>query len=43
MARYIFQANYHNGTIAIDDIGEEFATPQEAEAHGIIAYELGRN
>jgi hypothetical protein len=43
MARYLFQADYR-GVTATDDIGEEFATLQEAEAHAaIVANELGRN
>jgi hypothetical protein len=43
MARYLFQADYRS-VIATDDIGEEFATLQEAEAHAaIVANELGRN
>ena len=43
MARYYFQANYHGVTI-VDDIGEDFPTLQQAEAHAaIVAKELGRN
>ena len=43
MARYLFQADYR-GVTATDDIGEEFPTLQEAEAHAaIVANELGRN
>jgi hypothetical protein len=43
MARYIFQADYRD-TVVTDEIGEEFATREEAEAHAaIIASELGRN
>jgi Domain of unknown function (DUF6894) len=43
MPRYHFQADYRGAT-AIDDIGEEFSTLQEAEAHAaIVANELGRN
>ena len=43
MARYLFQAQYRGSTLT-DDIGEEFATLREAEAHAkIVAYELGRN
>ena len=43
MARYLFQADYR-GVRATDDIGEEFPTLQEAEAHAaIVANELGRN
>jgi hypothetical protein len=40
MARYLFQAHYHGA----DDIGEEFGTLREAEAHAtVVANELGRN
>jgi hypothetical protein len=43
MARYLFQAEYR-GVTATDDIGEEFSTLPEAEAHAaIVANELGRN
>jgi hypothetical protein len=43
MAHYFFQANYR-GTMIADDIGEEFSTVQQAEAHaGIVANELSRN
>jgi hypothetical protein len=43
MARYFFQANYRGATV-VDDIGEEFPTVQEAEAHAVaVANELGRN
>jgi hypothetical protein len=43
MARYLFQAQYRGSTLT-DDIGEEFATLREAEAHAkVVAYELGRN
>jgi hypothetical protein len=43
MAHYLFQAEYR-GVTATDDIGEEFSTLQEAEAHAaIVANELGRN
>ena len=43
MARYLFQADYR-GVTATDDIGEEFSTLQEAEAHAaIVANELSRN
>ena len=42
MARYFFQAQYR-GAIA-DDIGEEFPTLHQAEAHAaVVAKELGRN
>ena len=43
MARYLFQAHYH-GAMLTDDIGEEFGTLREAEAHAtVVANELGRN
>jgi hypothetical protein len=43
MARYLFQAHYHGATLT-DDIGEEFGTLREAEAHAtVVANELGRN
>ena len=43
MPRYLFEADYR-GVTATDDIGEEFSTLQEAEAHAaIVANELGRN
>jgi uncharacterized protein DUF6894 len=43
MSRYFFQAHYHGATV-VDDIGEEFATAQKAEAHAaVVANELGRN
>jgi hypothetical protein len=43
MARYFFQAQYRGATLT-DDIGEEFATLHEAEAHAtVVANELGRN
>ena len=43
MARYFFQAQYR-GAMAADDIGEEFLTLHEAEAHAaVVAKELGRN
>jgi hypothetical protein len=43
MSRYFFQAHYHGATV-VDDIGEEFATAQEAEAHAaVVANELGQN
>jgi hypothetical protein len=43
MARYLFLANYRGATI-VDDIGEDFPTLREAEAHAaIVANELGRN
>ena len=43
MARYLFQAQYR-GAMLTDDIGEEFPTLHEAEAHAtVVANELGRN
>jgi hypothetical protein len=43
MPRYLFQADYR-GVTATDDVGEEFSTLQEAEAHAaIVANELSRN
>jgi hypothetical protein len=43
MTRYLFQAQYHGSTLT-DDIGEQFATLREAEAHAtVVADELGRN
>jgi hypothetical protein len=43
MPRYFFQADYH-GVTAVDDVGEEFSTLQEAEAHAAaVASELARN
>jgi hypothetical protein len=43
MPRYFFQADYHGATV-VDQIGEEFATLQEAQAHAaIVANELARN
>jgi hypothetical protein len=43
MTRYLFQAQYRGSTLT-DDIGEEFATLHEAEAHAtVVADELGRN
>ena len=43
MALYFFQAHYRGAMVA-DDIGEEFSTVQQAEAHAaIVASELGRN
>jgi hypothetical protein len=43
MAHYFFQAQYRGATLT-DDIGEEFATLHEAEAHAtVVAGELGRN
>ena len=43
MARYFFQAQYR-GAMLTDDIGEEFPTLHEAEAHAtVVANELGRN
>jgi hypothetical protein len=41
MARYFFPANYR-GIRVNDDVGEEFSTLQDAEAHAaIVANELG--
>jgi hypothetical protein len=43
MPRYFFQADCHGVTVD-DDVGEEFSTLQEAEAHAAaVASELGRN
>jgi hypothetical protein len=43
MARYLFQADYR-GVTTTEDVGEEFSTLQEAEAHAaIVANELSRN
>src|SRR6185295_9413653 len=43
MPRYFFQARYHGKTV-VDDIGEEFSTQQEAQAHAaIVAGELSRH
>jgi hypothetical protein len=43
MTRYYFQADYRGVTV-IDEIGEEFPTLRQAEAHAaIVAKELGRN
>jgi Domain of unknown function (DUF6894) len=43
MARYFFQANYRGVTV-LDEIGEDFPTVQEAEAHAVaVAKELGHN
>jgi hypothetical protein len=43
MTRYFFQAHYHGATV-VDEIGEDFATAQDAEAHAaIVANELSRN
>jgi hypothetical protein len=43
MARYFFRANYR-GISVNDDVGEEFSTLQDAEAHAtIVAKELVRN
>jgi uncharacterized protein DUF6894 len=43
MTRYLFQAQYRSVTLT-DDIGEEFATLREAEAHAtVVANELARN
>lgn len=43
MARYFFRADYR-GISVNDDVGEEFSTLQDAEAHAtIVANELSRN
>jgi uncharacterized protein DUF6894 len=43
MTRYFFQAQYRGATLT-DDIGEEFSTVQEAQAHAArVAGELSRN
>jgi Domain of unknown function (DUF6894) len=43
MTRYFFRAQYRGATLT-DEIGEEFATLQEAEVHArVVAKELGRN
>jgi hypothetical protein len=43
MARYLFRADYR-GISVNDDVGEEFSTLQDAEAHAtIVANELVRN
>jgi hypothetical protein len=43
MPRYFFQARYHDMTV-VDDIGGEFSTLQEAQAHAtMVAGELSRN
>lgn len=43
MARYFFQADYR-GNLVHDDVGEEFSTLQDAEAHAtVVANELARN
>jgi hypothetical protein len=43
MARYFFQAQYR-GAVLTDEIGEEFSTLHDAEAHAaVVARELGRN
>ena len=43
MPHYFFQADYHGATV-VDDIGEEFSTLQEAQAHAaVVAEELGRH
>jgi kynureninase len=43
MARYFFRADY-GGISVDDDVGEEFSTLQDAEAHAaIVANELVRN
>ena len=36
MAHYFFQAQYRGATLT-DDIGEEFATLHEAEAHATVS------
>jgi hypothetical protein len=42
MPRYFFQADYRGVTV-VEDIGEEFPTLQEAQAHAaVVAEELGR-
>jgi len=42
MPRYFFQADYHGASV-VEDIGEEFSTLQEAQAHAaVVAEELGR-
>jgi hypothetical protein len=43
MARYFFQADYR-GISVNDDVGEEFSTLQDAEAHAVVvANELARS
>jgi len=43
MARYFFRADYRGITVN-DDVGEEFSTLRDAEAHAaIVANELARN
>jgi uncharacterized protein DUF6894 len=43
MPRYFFQADYR-GISANDDVGEEFSTLQDAEAHATVAAnDLARN
>ena len=43
MTRYLFQTQYRGATLT-DNIGEEFVTLREAEAHAtVVAKELGRN
>jgi hypothetical protein len=43
MARYLFRADYRGITVN-DDVGEEFPTLPDAEAHAaIVASELVRN
>jgi hypothetical protein len=43
MPRYFFQA-YYRGISVNDDVGEEFSTLQDAEAHAVaVANELARN
>jgi hypothetical protein len=40
MAHYFFQAQYR-GAMLTDDIGEEFATLREAEAHATVVANEG--
>jgi hypothetical protein len=43
MPRYFFLAHYHD-TMVVDDLGEEFSTLREAQAHAaMVARELSRN
>ena len=43
MPRYFFRAQYR-GAMVTDDVGEEFPTLHEAEAHAaVVANELSRN
>jgi hypothetical protein len=43
MTRYFFEACLHGHTV-MDDVGEQFCTLQEAEAHAVVvANELSRN